>query len=198
MSTEAVFADEASPSSQEEQIKAAFIFNFIKFIDWPAEDTNDSNEPIIVGIIGNENTVKAFDPVKARQIKNRNISIKYIDGFGKTKESKEKNDSQWNQKIESLKKCHVLMFCTHDSTEIENPGRIIEALKGSSVLTVGEKAGFLELGGMINFVVEDEKVRFEVNLKESDNAKLKISSNLLRLAKKVIKKPTKSADDKSK
>ena len=176
-----------SAKSKEYQIKAAFIYNFIKFVDWPKEKTADSNEPITIGIIGSEDFIKAFDPVIHKQVKNRNISIKYFEGYEKLKKSQDDDDRQWNQKMEALKTCHVLMFCICDSGRTENSSQIIKALKGSSVLTVGETDGFLEFGGIINFLMEDKKVRFEINNTAAKKSKLKISSKLLRLAKRVVK-----------
>lgn len=176
-----------SAQSREYQIKAAFLYNFIKFVDWPKEKMADSNEPITIGIIGSKYFVKALEPLIHKKIKNRNISIKYFEGYEKLKKSQEDNDRQWDQKIEALKTCHVLMFCICDSVPIENSSQIIKALKGSPVLTVGETDGFLEYGGIINFLMEDKKVRFEINVTAAKKSKLKISSKLLRLAKRVVK-----------
>jgi len=175
-----------STSSREYKIKAAFLYNFIKFVDWPKEKMADSNEPIIIGIIGSKKFVKALEPLIHKKIKNRNISIKYFEGYEKLKKSQDDDDRQWNQKIEALKTCHVLMFCICDSVRIENSSQIIKALKGSPVLTVGETDGFLESGGIINFLMEDKKVRFEINVTAAKKSKLKISSKLLRLAKRVV------------
>jgi len=180
---------EAAPN-KEQQIKAAFIYNFIKFVDWPEEKMADSNEPIIIGIIGSKNFVKAVEPLIRKKIKNRNISIKYFEDYEKLKKSQDDDDRQWNQKMESLKTCHLLMFCICDSVRIKDLSQIIKALKGSPVLTVGETAGFLEFGGIINFLMEDKKVRFEINVTAAKKNKLKISSKLLRLAKRVVKEKT--------
>lgn len=175
-----------SENSRECQVKAAFLYNFINFVDWPKEKQVDSNEPITVGIIGYEDFIKAFEPIKNKKIKNRSISIKYFAGYEKLKRSKDADDHQWNQKMEVLKTCHVLVFCTCNSERIENSSQIIKALKDSPVLTVGETKGFLESGGVINFLMEDEKVRFEINNAAAKQAKLNIRSKLLRLAKRVI------------
>ena len=176
-----------SAQSREYQIKAAFLYNFIKFVDWPKEKMADSNEPITIGIIGSKNFVKALEPLIHKKIKNKNISIKYFEVYEKLKKSQDDDDRQWDQKIEALKTCHVLMFCMCDSGRIENSSQIIKALKGSPVLTVGETDGFLESGGIINFLMEDKKVRFEINVTAAKKSKLKISSKLLRLAKRVVK-----------
>jgi len=175
-----------SEQNRKQQIKAAFLYNFIKFIDWPEEKMADSNEPITIGIIGSEDFINAFEPVKHKKIKDRNISVKYFAGFEKLGKSEKANDPQWNQKIKTLKTCHVLFICTCDSVRIDNSTKIIKALKDSPVLTVGETDDFLESGGIINFLMEDKKVRFEINNTAAKQAKLKISSKLLRLAKRVV------------
>ena len=174
------------PPNREHQIKAAFLCNFIKFVDWPEEKTADSNKPIIVGIIGSEDFTKVFEPIKRKPIKNRTVAIKYFECFEESKESKQKDNSDWNRKIKAIRKCHLLVFSASDSTKIKNQVEIIEALAGSSVLTVGETPGFLEAGGIINFITEQKKVRFEINASGANRAKLKIRSQLLRLAKRVI------------
>ena len=78
------------------------------------------------------------------------------------------------------------MFCTCHSVRIQNADWIVRALSGLPVLTVGEIDGFLESGGIINFIMEDEKVRFEINNTSARESELEIRSKLLRLAKRVI------------
>jgi hypothetical protein len=178
--------EDESALSREYQVKAAFLYNFIQFTDWPKEKGADSNEPIIIGIIGSESFTEAFKPIGDKQIKNRSVVVKYFADLEEPKESKEKGNPKQNQNIEALKKCHLLMFCTCESIKIKNQAQIIAALKGSHVLTVGETPGFLEAGGMINFLMEEKKVRFEINLDAAGPAKLEIRSKLLRLAKRVV------------
>ena len=72
----AVAAD--STSSQEYQVKAAFLYNFIKFVDWPEEKTADSNEPITIGIIGNDPFGNAFEPIKDKKVKERTRCYKTV------------------------------------------------------------------------------------------------------------------------
>lgn len=180
-------ASAGSEKSQEYKIKAAFLYNFIKFVDWPEEKMADSNEPIVIGIIGSRDFIKAFEPAKHKKIKNRTISIKHFEGYEKLRKSPAGDNSQWNQKIKMLKKCHVLLLCPCDKSRIDNPQQIVKELRGSPVLTVGEAHGFLESGGIINFLMENEKVRFEINAAAAKKSKFRVSSKLLRLAKRVIK-----------
>lgn len=176
-----------SAREREYKIKAAFVYNFIKFIDWPEEKTPDKDEPITIGVVGSDVFVKAFDPVKNKQVKGRRLAIKRFEEWDKLKKSQKKNDSAWKDKLEALKKCQVLFICTCESGTKEVPVEIIKALKGSGVLVVGEVPGFLEKGGVINFVTENKKVRFEINSTSAKRNKLKIRSQLLKLAKRVYK-----------
>ena len=185
-----------SAREREYKIKAAFVYNFIKFIDWPQEKTPDKDAPITIGVIGSDTVVKAFDPVRNKQVKGRRLVIKRFEEWDKLKKSQEKNDSAWKEKLEALKKCRVLFICTCESGKKEVPVEIIKALKGSGILLVGEMPGFLEKGGVINFVTENKKVRFEVNSTSAKRNKLKIRSQLLKLAKRVYKEE-RSGDPKN-
>lgn len=187
MGLSAAWAQTDSAPSKEQQIKTAFVYNFIKFIDWPKEKMHDNNEPIVIGVLGDKDFIKAFDPVKDKQVKNKNIVVKYFDYLNTNNKPVEKDSPQWKNNIEALKISHVLFFCNCNSAKIENFKDIINSLNGSSILTVGETPNFLESGGTINFLIEDDKVRFEINLDASNKNKLLISSNLARLAKRVIK-----------
>ena len=87
-----------------------------------------------------------------------------------------------------MKKCHLLFIC---SSEKDNLTDIIDIIKNKNILTVGETKDFLKTGGIINFLLDDNKVRFEINLSAAKKSNLIIRSQLLRLAQKVI-------DDESK
>jgi hypothetical protein len=165
-----------SASSQEYQVKAAFLYNFIQFVDWPEEKLTDSNKPIIIGIIGNDPFGNAFEPIKDKKVKNRAVVIKRFESFEKLKNLPE-------QEIETLKKCHLLFICSSEQKTLKE---IIDTVKDHSVLTVGEMEGFLEAGGIINWFVEEKKIRFDINAVSAEQAKIEIRSNLLRLAKRVV------------
>jgi hypothetical protein len=167
----AVRAD--SEKSKEYQIKAAFLYNFIKFVDWPKEKL--TAETIVIGVIGKHSFGKTFEPLKDKQVKDKKVIIKQF----QSAEGSELTDTQ----IEAVRKCHILFVCQSEAERLET---IINSVKGHSVLTVGDMTDFLDSGGIINFVKEDEKVRFEINNTAAKKAKLDIRSKLLRLAKKVI------------
>lgn len=179
-------ADYDSTSSQEYQIKAAFLYNFVKFVDWPQEKTSNTNEPVIIGIIGNNPFGNAFKPIEDKtheDLHGKPIVIKYFKSFGELKKSDENSKDNPQKELEVLRKCHLLFIC---SSQQKNLSQILDAVKDSYVLTVGESPEFIGLGGIINFVLEDEKIRFEINVTAANKAQLKIRSQLLRLAKKVV------------
>lgn len=173
-----------SARSQEYQIKAAFLYNFIKFVEWPKEKFADSNEPITIGIIGKDPFGKAFEPLKNKKAKGRKIVVKRFKGFEELKEIHGKDKAGLQREIKTIRKCHVLFICC---SEKESQRDIINSVKAYSVLTVGESEVFFKSGGIINFQLEEKKVRFEINDMAAKRAKLKISSKLLRLAKRVVK-----------
>lgn len=166
-------------SSQEYQIKAAFLYNIINFVDWPEEKDADSNNQITIGIIGKDPFENAFEPLKNKQAKSKKVLIKRYVGF------KEPENS--GNQIEAIRKCHLLFVCNSEKQQLE---KIINIVKDHSVLVVGDMNDFLESGGIVNFVIEDQKVRFEINNKTAKHAKLTIRSKLLRLAKRVIDEET--------
>ncbi len=174
--------------SKEYQIKAAFLYNFIQFVDWPKEKVADSNQPIIIGIIGKDPFGNVFESLKNKKIKGKSVVIRRVKTFEELKKNGELED-----KINELKKCHVLFICSSENKYLK---QIIDPIKTDNILTVGETGNFLENGGIINFVLEEKKVRFEINLDAANTSNLKISSQLLRLAEKVIpkKEGTKKAD----
>ena len=183
----------ASRQTRKQQIKAAFLYNFINFVDWPKEKMPDNDEPIIIGIIGSKDFIKAFDPIKDKQIRGKDIVIRYFEDLNVSEKSKDKNGSKRKQTIESLKKCHIVFLCAPDSASTDNSAQLTDALGNSPILIVGEQAGFLENGGHIRFLVEKKKVRFEINLDSAKFNHLKIRSKLLKLATRVIQEDPEGA-----
>jgi hypothetical protein len=170
-----------SASTREYQVKAAFLYNFIMFVDWPAEKMPAAGEPIIIGIIGKDPFENAFEPIKDKQVNGRKVVVIRFKGLNEIKKS---DKAGLDKEIEAIRKCHLLFIC---SSEKDDSKEITDMVKGCNVLTVSDIPGFLESGGgIINFVLEEEKVRFEINESNANQAKLQIRSQLLRLAKRVI------------
>ena len=179
----AIGASDNAATSQEYQVKAAFLYNFIQFVDWPEEKLADKDDSIIICIIGNDPFGTAFEPIIHKQVKGKSVVIKRLESFEKLKNSAGNDKPESGHGFEALKKCHLLFIC---SSEQKNLKEIIDVVKDQPILTVSEMNGFLEAGGIINWFVEEKKIRFEINLAAAKQAGLEIRSNLLRLAKRII------------
>jgi hypothetical protein len=149
----------------EYQVKAVFLYNFAKFVEWPPEAFADASAPVILGIIGDD----PFGAVLDRTIKGKTVNGRAL----LVKRAKQVRD---------LKGCHIVFI---SASERERLAQILEALSRSSVLTIGETERFVHLGGIINFIIEANKVHFEINVDVARRAQLKISSKLLTLAKLI-------------
>lgn len=179
----------ADTVTSEHQIKVAFLYNFFSFIDWPEDKMGAPDRPIVIGIVkteGSEEFVKALDLLTKKQVKDRKIILKTLDDTRLLSGSENGNSAAQDELIESLKECHVVLFCESSKMRIDNLPLIIKTLKGSPVLTVAERPGFIENGGQINFLTVDNKMRFEINQTAAKENRLSIRAKLLKLAVRVI------------
>jgi uncharacterized protein DUF4154 len=153
----------------EYQVKAAFLYNFAKFVEWPAAAFADDRAPFTLCIVGEDLFGSALSEIAAhKNVKGRTLAVKHL------------------KEEAGLRTCHILFV---NSSEKKKLARILGILRGSHVLTVGEMDGFGQSGGMINFVLEENRVHFEINVEAADRAGLKISSKLLELAHLVADSP---------
>jgi hypothetical protein len=174
------FADTASAKYKEYEVKAAFIFNFLKFIDWPQEKTAGNNNQIVIGIIGEDPFGPAADVFKDKSVEKHELLVKRFEGIEQIRKLSEKDK---NERLNALKRCHLLFICQSEQKQIRD---IIEIVNNSAVLTVADTDGFIESGGIINLFTEDNKIRFDINQGTAEKTGLKIRSQLLRLAKRVV------------
>lgn len=160
-----------SSDSSEYLIKAGFIYNFAKLVGWPPNAFSQPDSPIVIGILGTDPFGSIIDRILAdKKIDARRFVIKRL---------------KWGM---DLKDCDILFIGSSEAVHLEE---VLHSLKGTPILTIGETPGFAKRGCIINLIVEDNKVRFEVNLDAAKQADLNISSRLLALAKII---PQTSAD----
>ena len=176
--------------ASENDIKAAFIYSFIKFTEWPESKISEPNT-ITIGLLGENQLVDSFNPVKDKHVKDKRLIIKNFGKFRKSFPQDNTGKLEFANYIEQLRECHVLFIC---DPERENYNEILNTVKGYGVLTVGETADFLDANGIIAFIPGTEKMVFEVNQKVCEQEGLKISSKVLRLARKVITDRAPDAD----
>jgi hypothetical protein len=146
----------------EYQIKAAFIYNFARFVDWPTQAFADETSPMTVGVLG-ENVFgdNLQQAISGKTIKGHALQFRQFDS------------------VTDATNCQVLFI---SSSEKSHLSKILARLRGTSVLTVSETDDFIGDGGMINLEIVDQKVRFEINNDAAKKAGLTISSKLLSLA----------------
>jgi hypothetical protein len=145
----------------EYQVKAAYLYNFAKLVDWPAP----ANGPVVIAVFGRDPFGDVLD---------RTVQGKTIDGRPLVVERL--------SNLEQLKGCHILFV---SAAEKKRLGAILSAVRGEPVLTVGEFEGFLDAGGKVNFTVEQNRIRFDVNLSAARQVGLRISARVLNLARLV-------------
>jgi hypothetical protein len=186
----AAWAD--SPLDREYKVKAAFVYNFLKFVEGgrftPAQEGKkgepDPNDVIVIGVIGVPPSRVAFEEFKGKHVANRPVVVRWFRGF---EELAEKDDEipEQHPDLDAIKKCHALFICPSERPFLQ---RILPHLKESGILAIGDIPMFLEAGGAINLLVEDKKIRFKINLAAVARAKLIIRSSLLRLAVRTIER----------
>jgi len=149
----------------EYMIKAAYLLNFARLVEWPRDAFTSLDSPVTIGIVGNDPFGDALEQtVEGKRINNRRIDVQRL---------------QWNQ---DLRRCQIVFISSTDSARI---GELTTRLAGLPVLIVGEARQLATRGATINFMIEDDRVRFEVNVEAARRARLTVSSQILRVAKIV-------------
>jgi hypothetical protein len=157
-----------SSDSSEYLIKAGFIYNFAKLVEWPATAFAQPESPIVIGILGDDPFGSTLDRIVAdKKINGRGFAAKRL---------------KWTRELKDLRDCNILFV---SSSEREHMDSVVDAVKWLPVLTIGDVPGFARRGGIMNFTLEDNKIRFEVNVEAAKHADLTISSRLLTLARIV-------------
>lgn len=156
----------AEPEGQEKeyQLKAAFLFNFAKFVTWPESAFSGRNAPLVIGVVGPDPFGAALEKtLEGKSIGERRIEVRRFDD------------------ARDAKKSHILFIARSNA---ERLAETIGALEGAPVLTVGEDEEFTLRGGIIRFLTLDNRIRFEANSESARKAGLGLSSQLLKLAVK--------------
>ena len=151
------------PTPLEYELKAAFLYNFAKFVEWPPEAFAGDRSPLTICVHGTDPFGDTLDNVvRGESLGERSLLV------------------QRPESLDGLRDCHVLFVSRSERTRF---AEILSRVQGEPVLTVGDTDGFLKAGGVISFVLEENKVRFQINPEAAERSRLKISSKLLRLAK---------------
>ncbi|HTV01824.1 MAG TPA: YfiR family protein [Luteitalea sp.] len=155
----------AATALDEYAVKAAFIYQFIQFVEWPSEVFADPAANIVVGIVGDD----PFDEhlrrtTEGRTAQGRRIVVRTV------------------RHGDQLRQCHLLFVSASEEARIPD---LLRTLGTANVFTVGDTPGFAQAGGTLNFVMEAARVKFEVNIVAAERARIRISSKLLHVARIV-------------
>lgn len=152
------------PPERESLVKAAFLYNFAKFVEWPPEAFADTHAPMILCIIGVDPFGAGLESIEGKTVKGRRLVI------------------QRAAEDKRLGQCHILFVSPSEKKRLPI---LLSMLDRSPVLTVSDMSQFSHLGGIITLIKAQDTIRFEINVDVAQRVNLKISSELLRLARIV-------------
>jgi len=159
-----------APPTKEYEVKAAFLFNFTKFVTWSDEETADAGKPFVIAVIGDDPFGEALTVLESKTAQGRPIVVQRVSG------------------VASLKNCRMLFVSSSVGDRLPS---ILRAAHARNILTVGDMDRFARRGGVIGLVLAGDRVGFEVNTESARQAGLTISSKLLSLAKAIYREVVK-------
>ena len=160
----AAVAVQVDTAPGEYQVKAAILFNFAKFVEWPDAAFPDAAAPIIIGVLGEDPFGSALDAAKNKTANGRKIQIMRFNN------------------VQEVTACHILFISSSEKGRLAS---LLRDLKDFKMLLVGDMEKFAQRGGMINFILQNDTIDFEINVDAVKRAGLKINSRLLNMARIV-------------
>ncbi len=157
----------SAAESMEYRVKAACLYKLLSFVEWPTEVLGDASKPLIVGVLGEDPFGTLLDQtVRDRTVGGRKIEVRRF------------------SEAEAAKAAHLVFI----NLKGDALSAALKTLEGVPVLTVGESSAFVDSGGVVRFVIRDEKVAFEINPDAGRKARLSISAQLLKISRIVGRK----------
>ena len=155
----------ADQSPTEFQVKAAYLFNFLKFVEWPDDPGGDPHAKWVIGFVGDTPIGDELTRLAVgKNVLGRDLLVKKF------------------QEADNLRGCNILFISESEKKRLPS---ILAALRGSSVLTVADMDSFIGSGGMVQLLVEGARVRVTIDVGATGRARLRVSSKLLALAQAV-------------
>ncbi|EXI89112.1 MAG: hypothetical protein AW11_01746 [Candidatus Accumulibacter regalis] len=154
----------AQTTLTEAQAKAAFVINFARYVEWPERVFANRTAPLLICALGRSAVGNALEAHEGRQVQGRPVAVRQLLG------------------IDEARPCQVLFIA--DSEE-RRMSQLLRALSGQPILTVSDAEAFIDGGGAIGLVRADQRLQFEVNRQALEQAQLRASSNLLKLARNL-------------
>lgn len=154
----------AEPASREHEIKAALIYNFTKFVKWPEGALGGPNSPIVIGVLCPTTFVSKLSMMVAnRKTGGRPLAVRAL-------------SQSYAASV------HLVFVCATDDARFAG---LVEVMRGRPVVTIGETAAFAERGGMVTLRVQENRVRFDIDMRPVRESRLQLSARLERLARAV-------------
>ncbi len=166
------FKGACSDNDKEYLLKAAFLYNFAKFIQWHDSAFKNPEDPVLLCLLNGEAFGNAIETIRDKEVSNkRKLSVRLC------------------KSVKEVSGCHILFIA---SSESENLPSILSLTQTAPMLTVSDTEGFAQRGVMLNLVNIDNKIRFESNMNALNSMPFKLSSQLLKLA--IIVNPASSKE----
>jgi preprotein translocase subunit Sec61beta len=155
-------SDAIAQVPDEYKVKAVFLFHFAQFVEWPAGSFTGADDPMIIGVLGEDPFGEYLDDVvSGESINGHPLQVRRF------------------SRLEDIDKCHILFVNAEGMGQLR---AALRELEPRATLTVGDNPAFIRAGGMIRFFSEDNKIRLQINPEAARSSGLMISSKLLRLA----------------
>lgn len=156
---------QAQGKPSEYQVKAAYLYNFAKFIRWPDTTFSNPDSPLVIGVLGQNPFADKLLPLRSRTVRNRPIEIKTLIS------------------LKQAQTCHMIYISTQEPTELKT---ILNTLKAHPLITVGDGKRFASHGGVIQFITIRGRLRFMINLDAAKANQVQIDAQLLSLAMNIL------------
>ena len=155
------YGDTPAGPQLEYRVKAAFLLNFCKFVSWPSDAFDSADDPIILCVLGESPIREALDSIAGKSAQGHTLEVRFASD------------------LQHLSPCHLLFLGDLPDSTLHD---VIASTDNTPILTVSDMSDFVKYGGMINLVLSENRVRFLINPSAVENAGLKMSSQLLKLA----------------
>ncbi len=156
----------AAPRDTENRVKAAFLYHFTKFVEWPQESLPDENTPLHICVLGDSALKPQLLPLQNRQAGTHPLSVRHIETGG------------------DFTSCQLLYLPRHQQVRLQH---LLDKLEPYPILTVSSIPDFAERGGMIGFVLRDNRVRLQMNLGAIHSAGLQVNAQLIEVCERVFR-----------
>lgn len=154
----------AQAKETEAKIKVAYVYNFLKFVEWPERDGDAPATPVRICLVGSDSIRTMLGELSIRKVRERQIQVEQI------------------KDLSGLSICHLVYLSRSEEAALP---QVLQRIDGAPVLSASDIPGFAHKGGMIGFATEDNRVKIEINQSSVRRAGLRVSAKLLEIARLV-------------